>query len=650
MITVIRNYTKNGKTIILLIIIASFILGMLPMAIKEVSRSGKWAIKVNGQEVEYKEYAQEVDKQRDRIAAFKKYYGESADWLLSMMNMGDPRSMAFKILTRQELINQFADKLGVYLSPSYVEARLCDPLFITEQLSDVIPPQVVDPSTGINHAMLTMYLKHYGLTADILERQIERLLTDKIVMDIVGSSFYIPTFDVMQKFLSEFGKKSFSVFVINKAKLVAKIKNESVSDAALQQFYTERNQTAQNYWVPEKRSGMVWTFDPKHYDVVITDEQINNYYETNKLKKFIDEPATVQVRRILLTVPNEASRPDVQRKAAALKDEILQNPSLFATKAKEVSEDAETAKNGGLLQPFTRGSHEVPFERAAFILPQDGVLSDVIETSRGYEILQRVSKSVQTLKPLVRVKEEIRDELGAAAFNHAFTQDAKKAIDNHSDEALRSFIKLNNGKLQQLAQVAPTDSPWAAYLFKLEPNGVSFAIDGSGMGVIAQLTNIDQKRLPSLENIKGQVVADYQEHMALEEMNKKLKDAKAMASSATFRELQNHFEGDLIQTGWLDSSKESELEGLKKKGIPVDQMLQLEKSGSILTSQSGDNGYVIRLDEITPLESEEMGAKGEELVQNFKQERTQQYLEGFVASLYRNATIETNESVVTYQE
>ncbi len=649
MITVIRSYTKSGKNIILLVIVASFVIGMLPLAIREVSRSGQWAIRVNGQEIGSREYAQEIEKQRERIAAFRKYYGESADWLLNMMNMGDPRSVAFKSLSRQELVNQFGDTLGIYMSPAYIEACLCNPQCVTEQLGNVVPAQVVDPATGIDFAMLQRYLKHYGVTAEIFERQVERELTDKIVMDVVSAGFYIPQFDVAQKYLTEYGKKSFSIFVINKAKIAQAIKNNPVSDADLQQFYNEQNKTMKNYWIPEKRSGMVWVFEPKNYGITVSDDQINAYYEDNKLKRFIDEPALIQVRRILLTVPNDQSRADVQRKAAAIKDEIIQNPDRFAALAKEVSQDAETAKNGGLLKPFSRGEHEVAFERAAFTLPQDGSISDVIETTRGYEILQRVSKKMPTVKSLAAVKDDIRNELAMGAFTRVFAEDVKKVMDQNSDEAVQAFVKDKGGKLKTFNGVGASEDSLAQYLFKLEPNARSFAID-NGVGVLAQLTTVNKKHLPSLDDVRSAVLADYYVQKTHDELSKKLKEAKALVGASTFKELQGAFDGELIQTGLLDASKENALKDLKEKGIPVDQMLQLEKSGSFLTHQSDENGYVIRLDEISPLDQQEIEAKGVETAQNFEQERIQQYLEGFVASLYRNATIETNESVVTFQE
>ena len=82
MITVIRRYFKSGSQVVLWIIIGAFVVGLLPVALRQISSSGPWAIRVNGQDIGYRSFMQEVEKQRQRIMAFRMQYGEYADWLL----------------------------------------------------------------------------------------------------------------------------------------------------------------------------------------------------------------------------------------------------------------------------------------------------------------------------------------------------------------------------------------------------------------------------------------------------------------------------------------------------------------------------------------------------------------------------------------
>ena len=78
-------------------------------------------------------------------------------------------------------------------------------------------------------------------------------------------------------------------------------------------------------------------------------------------------------------------------------------------------------------------------------------------------------------------------------------------------------------------------------------------------------------------------------------------------------------------------------------------MLQMEKVGALLTDSDSETGFVVRVDEIEPFNQQQFNEKEGEISRALQQERAQQYLEGFVASLHRNAKIETNESIITLQ-
>src|SRR3990167_6277197 len=101
MITIMRRYFKGSASVVLWLIVAAFIIGFMPMAFRQISETAKWAVKVNGQEIGYKEYMLEKEQQKNRILAFRTQYGEYADWLLSMMGMSDPQSVAVKSVVRR---------------------------------------------------------------------------------------------------------------------------------------------------------------------------------------------------------------------------------------------------------------------------------------------------------------------------------------------------------------------------------------------------------------------------------------------------------------------------------------------------------------------------------------------------------------------
>lgn len=655
MITVIRRYFKSGSQLVLWIVMAAFIIGLMPAAFRHASQSGQWAIRVNGQDIGYRDFLYEVNKQKQQIMAFRMQYGEYADWLLSTMGMNDPKSTAFRTLAREELVNQFGDKLGINLSPSYVISQMNNPQFIHERLGKVIPSQIVDKLGGIDHNLLHQYLKHVGLTGEMFERQIERALMENIVNDLMQTSFYVPEFDIKQKYRVDHAKKSFSLLAISKEKLLAQVQKKQVNSEELQQFFDEQNKQLKRYWVPEQRSATLWTFDPKNYHVTISDDQLESYYEKNKAAKYLEQPATVQVRRILFKVPNEASRASVQDRIGRLRDEILPDPSKFAEFAKSHSQDETTASNGGLLAPFAKGSQEPIVDRTAFLMKNDGEISSVIETRDGYEMLQRVNKSPQVFKSFASVKSEIKNELASKKFGELFTNDMQRAVDTYNksegkNDLLTSFVKEKGGVVKHLNNVMYDNTLLGEQLFKLKLGEATFFVDGD-KGSVLILGDIKERYLPLFTSIEAEVKKDYYNDKAQELLTQKLKEAReASLDNKSFEELQKTFDGTVMHTGWLEANKPETAESLQKRGVPVEKMLQLEKPNSIITHISDGYGYLIRLDEISDLDEAQYSKEKAEFAGSFVNERMQQYMEGFVASLHRNATIETNELLVTPQE
>ncbi len=480
----------------------------------------------------------------------------------------------------------------------------------------------------------------------MFERQIERLLIEKLVTDMVVSTMYVPKFDIEQKLLAESAKKSFSILTLPLDPLLQEEKKKEVADTILATFYREHNAKTEKYTVPQKRSGMLWKVNPKAYNIEIPDAQIEAYYENNKAKKYIDTPAMVEVRRILIAVPSAAHRIAQQEKATRIKEEIVHNPTKFSEIAQRVSDDKDSAAHGGLLKPFTRGTYEPIIDRTAFILPKDGDVSDVIETSRGFEILQRVSKKAQKFIPFDTVKQDIKKMLYAQAFQKQFMAEAHKA---ENDEALfATLIKQKGGTPKELKNILLDETPVAQQLFKLSPGQRTAFVDDQE-GVIVRLDKIHESYVPALQAIRERVANDYYEQQAHIALKKRLQEARQALSKQSFKDLGKIFQGDIIQTGWITPDDQTSGESLRKKGFPLAKMLQIEKSGGVITEVVDNQGYLIRLDEIEQLNTKELKEKTDKMTQSFEQERRQQYLEGFVASLYRNATIETNESVITLQ-
>jgi peptidyl-prolyl cis-trans isomerase D len=167
------------------------------------------------------------------------------------------------------------------------------------------------------------------------------------------------------------------------------------------------------YRVPARVRARYVAYRPADFlsQVEVKDDEVAEYYALHKDDKFT-EPEQVRARHILVKTAADAG---ADAKAAARKkaEELLAKVKAgadFAALAKERSEDAGSAANGGDLGLFTRGRMTPAFEEAAFALQAGGV-SDVVETPFGFHVIKVEEHRPGGVKPLETVHDEIVDTL-----------------------------------------------------------------------------------------------------------------------------------------------------------------------------------------------------------------------------------------------
>jgi peptidyl-prolyl cis-trans isomerase C len=130
-------------------------------------------------------------------------------------------------------------------------------------------------------------------------------------------------------------------------------------------------------------------------DIKVPEEEMKKYYKEHE-KDFL-VPEKVKARHIFIQV-KEGATAEEKTKARAKADGILDRLKKgedFAKVAAEVSEDADSAKNGGDLGVLSPGkTNSTAFENAAFAL-KNGEISPVVETPFGLHIIKADERTAQ---------------------------------------------------------------------------------------------------------------------------------------------------------------------------------------------------------------------------------------------------------------
>lgn len=654
MITAIRRTFKSTaiKVILGITILAVSGIFYLPEALKRTANS-PWIAMVNGEEISYNDFARKAAITQERINFLRAQYGQYAEYFFQAMGIpADPKVFAVEQLVQETLLNQANDAVGLVAGHTYMAEKLSNPLFVQQQLSDIIPVGLFDQSGGINGRALHNYLHRIGMTGSDFEHKIMRSLERRALLDIVTAASYVPEIELKQQFIAQYVDKTFTILTLPFKKFLKEAQTKEISAQELQSYFDANNAATKKYWIPEKRSGIAWQFKPEAYGISIADELIAAYYEDHKASLFSDEPAKVQIRYILFAVTDEAQRQAVLAQAQKTRESLLQDKKAFASVAQELSADKESASKGGLLPAFARGKQEPAIDKASFLLKEDGDISEVIQVAQGYALVQREKRLAPTYKSLASVKKEIEKSLTAQKFNELFARDMQEILDQHKgDEAalIRAF-KDKGGKEEKITAITADESKWASRIFSIAAKDeASFFLD-EGTGVVVLLTDIQARYLPSLEAVKEVVANDIYEERAAQELVKKAGEALQEAKGKSLKEVQALFGGELETIADLSKKDTSKIEALKKKGYPVEQLLQLEKVGAVVDFGHENDACIVRLEKVESYTNEQYQTKKNELSKELEQPAKRLFVEGFVASLSRSAKIETNESLITLNE
>jgi peptidyl-prolyl cis-trans isomerase SurA len=126
--------------------------------------------------------------------------------------------------------------------------------------------------------------------------------------------------------------------------------------------------------------------DGKLKPVPPTEAEMRAYFTANKAS-LGSRPATISFRQIVITPkPSEEAKAKTKAEADSIVLELRRGAD-FATAARRFSQDPASKDQGGSLNWFRRGVMVPEFERVAFAL-RPGVISDPVETSFGYHIIQ----------------------------------------------------------------------------------------------------------------------------------------------------------------------------------------------------------------------------------------------------------------------
>ena len=291
-----------------------------------------------------------------------------------------------------------------------------------------IPAFQVDGKFDQSHAIAV--LKAQGRSIPEIEALIRRQVQlEQLDSAMRASSFATPT-ELKQMRTLMLQQRELGWVVVPAARFAA----DAVPDAAALKTYYDAHKA--EYMTPETVTLRYVEINLADLaaKVTVTDEQLRSFFEEQKAKnpQGYDQPEQRRVRHILIQVSSPQDDAAAKAKAEALLKRA-QAGEDFAALAKQYSQDAGSAAQGGDLGWSERRVWVAPFADAAFRM-KPGEISGPVKTQFGYHILKLEGVQPASQKTF----EQSKSDLEAEYRRNAAERDFSGLQDQVADAALQS--------------------------------------------------------------------------------------------------------------------------------------------------------------------------------------------------------------------
>jgi len=419
-----------------------------------------------------------------------------------------------------------------------------------------------------------------------IETRLRQIVTDSVII----------TDDELQDLYADRNETAkIDYVVVDPAKFAGQVE---VNDEKIQAYFESARF---RYRVPEQRTVKLLAVDQSSIpSVEFTDGQVANFYNQNRYR--FETPERVLTRHILFMTIDPETGTELSEELQTEK-ETKANEALaklnegadFAELATEVSEDAGTQAEGGLLPWAVRGQFDEDFEKAAFSI-EPGQKSGVVKSALGYHIIQVEKKDPPQTRSLDDAREEILADLAVEREQTARLEQVDRVLEavrsagNDVDQAAAGL----GIPVQTYGPFGARDMPadiskfptFAGNLMSApvadpvthEQDGVTF------VGVVSEIT---PARDSELAEVRDQVIRDYVDAESRTLARAQADEVLAAATQADLASAARRFGLSVQSSGYF--KRTGGVEGFATGQVLGDQPFDAAP-GSVFGPVSGQSG------------------------------------------------------------
>lgn len=576
MLEAIRN-NKDSKLakIILAIIIVPFALFGIDSYLSSLGTNA-YVAKVNGKEISLQQYQRNFTTIREQLA------DPNTD--PSMFDSPEFKSAVLDNLISAELVNQAINDFGFVISDQQLREYIVGmPDF---QVGGMFSQDKYDEIVRYNN-----------ISPKQLEEKIRADLAGQQIRDSLKNLVSVPGEEIQPLVNLAYQKRDINLFEMYLDDYEGKIKP---TETELQAFYDEntsafiRPDQVKINFIIYSVAGLV----PK---TKVSDAEVREFFEANKDLYQGDQQR--RAKHILFSLKSGISDEEkiqIKDKALLTLNELRKDPKLFDAKAKDLSQDPESAKRGGDLGFFSRGSMVKPFEDQVFSMEKNEI-SDIVETSFGYHIIMLTD---------IKGAEVTFDSVQAQIKGELLYEKALEEYANNAEE-FNNTVYENSTDLQYAAKKYGLEIQSSEWL-SLDDAKRFFNNDAFANSIFSQDFIDSKKNIPALEvspnNLVSARVLDFRAsgEESFENVKDKIKTFLVKRDSQKLiieegNQLVEDLRSSSKKVDWIDKLT---LDRVDKQGLPdplVNKIFQMD--ATILPAYEGffdtkGEYYVIKLNQV----------------------------------------------------
>jgi peptidyl-prolyl cis-trans isomerase D len=367
-------------------------------------------------------------------------------------------------------------------------------------------------------------LTNGGTTVENFERDVRLDLMQRKLVNVIGANATVPDSELEQAYKDENTKVKFQYAILKLDDITKTIKP---TDTELKAFY-DANLARYTNSVPEKRQIKYFLINEKSIadKVTVDPAEIQRAYSANQ--ESYRMPARVKVRHILIETPKPGPDGKIDQKAvdearAKAMDVLKQAKATsdWTELAKKYSADPGSKDKGGELGWLGKGQTVAEFDKVAFA-QNKGQISDPVQSSFGFHIIQTEDKEDAHLKPLAEVKPALEEQMKqdkvktemAKASTDAEATAQKQGLEKAAAKYGAQVVESNPiGRNDSLPGIGPQPPLMDAVFAATEKSGPQ-ATQTPQSTVVFEVTKIVPPRTPSFEEKKDQVANEFKNQRA----------------------------------------------------------------------------------------------------------------------------------------